>query len=401
MKKVRTAFQFILALLILGGASAAAFLLLKTAPETVPEDKKQAVKIVQVVDLKPSDQGIVVSAFGTVIPAREVTVQPQVSGKVVSQHEALVPGGRVVAGEELVRIDPADYELTLTERKSELEEARYEFDIENGRQLIAKREWEQLRADLPDADMNPSLALREPQKRRAEAMVAKAENAIERAELDLERTRVTAPFNGMVAEESVEIGQLVESGGDICKLVGTDEFWVQATLPMSDLKRVRLPDGTEDGAGAEIHLDTGNGKMAPWKGTVVRLLSDLETTGRMARLLVAVSDPLGIQSKEESTTPLLVGSYVRVDIDAGNLTGVLTIPRSALREGNRLWLVGSDNLIRIAEPEILWTLPQSVLVPNILKEGERLVVSELKVALPGMEVDPQPLESGDGAANQP
>ena len=108
-----------------------------------------------------------------------------------------------------------------------------------------------------------------------------------------------------------------------------------------------------------------------------------------------------IASLVVASIPLLLGSYVKVDIEAGNLAGVLTIPRSALREGNRLWLVGSDNLIRIAEPEILWTRPQTVLVPNILKEGERLVVSELKVALPGMEVDPQPLDAADGSANQP
>ncbi|MCB1232416.1 MAG: HlyD family efflux transporter periplasmic adaptor subunit, partial [Verrucomicrobiae bacterium] len=362
MKKVKTAAQIIIALLILGGASAAGWILLKTAPETEVEDKKTSAKIVQVIELKPSDERIVVTAWGSVIPAQEVTMQAQVSGRVIQQHESLVPGGRLETGEELVKIDPADYELSLGEREADLEEANFEFEVERGRQIIAKREWEQLRQDLPEADTNPSLALREPHQKLAEAKVAKAKNAIDLAKLDLERTSVVAPFNSMVVEENVEVGQLLESGSDICKLVGTDRFWVRATLPIADLKRIRLPQKGKPGAIAEIHLDTGNGHAEPLKGTVIRLLADLETTGRMARILVEVEDPLALKTDEGSPrTPLLLGSYVRVDVEAGRLTGVLTIPRDALREGNRLWLVGPDKRIRIAEPEILWTRRETVL----------------------------------------
>ncbi|MDF1860311.1 MAG: efflux RND transporter periplasmic adaptor subunit [Verrucomicrobiales bacterium] len=392
MKKIRTALQFLIAVLILGGAGVVAFLLLNSAPATVPEDRQQSVKIVQVVTLTPSDEKIHVSAWGTVIPAREVSMRPQVSGRVISQNDSLVPGGELKEGEELVRIDPADYELMLTEKTADLEDAKFEHEVELGRQIIAKREWEQLRKDLPEADMNPALALREPQLRKTEAMLTKAKNEIARAELDLARTRIVAPFNSMVTEESVEVGQLVESGGMICRLVGTDSFWVRATLPISELKRIRLPEGNRDGAAAEIHLDTGNGETTLWTGTAVRLLTDLDDTGRMARLLIEVEDPLGLREDATSDTPLLLGSYVRVDMEAGSLTDVLTIPRSALREGNRLWLVGTDNRIRIAEPDILWTRPNTVLVPNDLKPGERLIVSELKSALPGMVVNPQPLE---------
>jgi hypothetical protein len=88
-----------------------------------------------------------------------------------------------------------------------------------------------------------------------------------------------------------------------------------------------------------------------------------------------------------------------VDIEAGQLDGVLSIPRSALHEGNRIWLVGEDKRLRIAEPEILWTRPETVLVPDVRKPGERLIVSELKAAPPGMLVNPQPL--GGSASSKP
>ena len=395
MKTLRLGIQILVGLAVAAGAGVVSFMLLKTAPKTVPADKKQAAKIVQVMMLEPGDERIMVTAWGTVIPSREVTIRPQVSGRVIAQNEALVPGGRLSKGDEIVQIDPSDYEFALTEKRAELVEAEYENDVEKGRQVVARREFDQLRDELPVADMNPALALREPQLRRAEAMIAKAQNAIDRAQLDLDRTVLNAPFNCMVAEESVETGQLVEPGSDICRLVGSDSFWVRATLPMSDLSRVKLPNAATTGAAAEVHLDTGNGQINPWAGKVVRLLSDLESAGRMARLLVEVEDPLGLKSKDSGRTPLLLGSYVKADIEAGMLENVLEIPRAALREGNRLWMVGLDNRIRIAEPEILWTRPQTVLVPDIRKDGERLIVSELKSALPGMEVNPQPLSASE------
>lgn len=390
MKKTRLALQLTLSLLVLGGAGVLAFLLLQSAPETVPEDRKPTMKIVQTIHLVPTDERILVSAWGEVIPAREVAIQPQVSGLVVSQHESLVPGGHLSEGEEIVRIDPADYEIALTETQADMEKALSEFELEKGRQIIAKREWEQLKDDLDEADINPALALREPQLRLAEAVMTQARNDIAKAELDLTRTRLVAPFNSMVIEESVEVGQLVRDGGTICRLVGTDEFWVRATLPIAELKRIQLPAAGREGAHAEVYLDAGSDIIGPWSGTVIRLLSDLETTGRMARLLVEIKDPLASANR----TPLLLGSYVRVDIEAGRLTGVLTIPRTALREGNQLWLVGEDKKIRIAEPEILWTRQEAVLVKNLLEPGEKLIVSELKAAVPGMTVSPQPFQSG-------
>jgi len=406
MSLPRKFFQIFVALLVLGGAAVAAWVLLKTARQTEPEDPGQAAKIVQVIELEPKDERIMVTAWGTVIPARELVVQAQVGGRVMSQHKSLVPGGRLSDGEPLLQIDQADYEMAVEGLTAEMEEAQYEFDLEKGKQVIARREWEQLKDALPDADIDPSLALREPHLRRTEAMVAKAENAIKRAKLDLERTSLEVPFNSMVIEESVEVGQLVEAGNDICRLVGTDKFWVRTTLPMADLNRIQLPNGKHGGAGADIHLDTGNAKVEPWSGEVVRLLADLEMTGRMSRILVEVEDPLDLASENHDDvgrrTPLLLGSYVRVEIEAGRLEQVLSIPRAALREGNRLWLVGVDNRIRIAEPEILWTRPETVLVENILLEGERLIVSELKAALPEMEVDPQLLDQEpDDASESP
>jgi multidrug efflux pump subunit AcrA (membrane-fusion protein) len=239
-------------------------------------------------------------------------------------------------------------------------------------------------------DVNQSLVLREPHLRRAEAFMEKATNDIEIAELQLSRTVIKAPFNAMVTEESVEIGQLLSPNSAICELVGTDEFWIQVTIPFSDLKWIRFPNGNQPGAEADVVLDMGNGESATWKGRVIRLLSDLDPLGRMARLVISVEDPLGLKKQSSGKLPLLLGSYVEVKIAAGDLENTLRVPREALREGNQIWVVGPDNLLKIVQATVLWLEKETVLISNNLEKSDQLVVSDLRVALPEMKVSPQP-----------
>ncbi len=375
----------ILLILVFGGGTS--LLLLWTGPETLPEEESRSAKIVQTIPLSPHTRSVSVSAFGSVIPARKVEIKPQVSGQVIQQNQAIAIGGHVKEGEELIRIDPKDYQLALSEVQSDLEQARFEREVESGRQVIARREWDQLQSDLNMEEVNRSLVLREPHLRRAEAMMQKATNDIEIAKLQLSRTVIQAPFNAMVIEESVEIGQLLSPSSTICELVGTDEFWIQVTVPFSELKWISFPQAGKPGAKARVILDTGDSEPIVWNGKVIRLLSDLDPLGRMARLVISVSDPLGLE--KENAFPLLLGSYVEVKIDAGKLENALTIPREALREGDQMWVVGSNNLLKILPAKILWTEKDTLLVSNNLSIGDELVVSDLRVALPGMEVEPQ------------
>jgi len=381
---------FLVILLIFGLGGCVSLMLLWTGPETLPEENADSARIVQTIPLEPQTRSVAVSAFGSVIPSRKVVIKPQVTGQVIWQSESMTTGGHVKAGDELIRIDPNDYELALAEVESTFEQARFEREVESGRQVIAQREWNELQSDLNMEEVNKSLVLREPHLRRAEALMEKAKNDIAIAELQRSRTVIRAPFNAMVVEESVEVGQLLSPGSDICELVGTDEFWIQVTIPFSQLQWVRFPEDGRPGAEAQVILDTGDGESVTWKGRVIRLLGDLDPLGRMARLVVSVTDPLELRRTSGRKVPLLLGGYVEVKIDAGNLEDTLTIPRAALREGSRIWVVGDDHLLRILPAKVLWPEKETVLISNNLEEGDQLVVSDLRVALPGMEVSPQP-----------
>jgi len=385
--KFRTLF-IILVIFVVGGA--ASYVLLSTGPEIMPKEKSSSAKIVQVIPMDPQTRSVAVTALGSVVPSRKVVIRPQVSGQVIRQSDAITIGGHVKENDEMIRIDSKDYELALSEVRSNLEQSRFEREVESGRQVIAKREWDELQADLDIGDVNRSLVLREPHLRKAEALMEKAMNDIEIAELQLSRTVIKAPFNAMVVEESVEVGQLLSPSSTICELVGTDEFWIQVTIPFSDLKWIRFPEENRAGAEAQVVLDMGNGESTAWKGEVIRLLSDLDPLGRMVRLVISVEDPLGLNKRSGSKLPLLLGSYVEVRMDAGDLENTLRIPREALREGNQIWVVGPDNLLKIVDADVLWLEKETVLISNKLEKGDQLIVSDLRVALPDMKVAPQP-----------
>ena len=342
--------------------------------------------LVEVMEAKPERQRIQVEAMGTVIPARELDLVPEVNGRIIKMNSNLVPGGYLRAGDEVARIDPRDYETAVTQAAAQLEQARLNLELERGRQIIAKREWTALYPTTQSSEASSSLALREPHLESAKANVESAESMLSQARLNLDRTIIRAPFNAIVRSEAVEIGQLIMPQTRIAKLIGADRCWVQVSIPVSQTPWIDLPDMKGDGgARATITLQGDENLAVEREGRIVRLLSDLDPDGRMARLLVAVDDPLGLESdKEKQTLPLLIGAYVHVGIDGQALDNVLVIPRTAIREGDRVWVMDEDDRLSVREVNIVWRRKDSVLLTNDIAPGERVVTSRIATPIPGM-----------------
>ncbi|MFH1737990.1 MAG: efflux RND transporter periplasmic adaptor subunit, partial [bacterium] len=107
--------------------------------------------------------------------------------------------------------------------------------------------------------------------------------------------------------------------------------------------------------------------------------------GRMARLLIAIKDPLGPRSENgASEFPLLIEDYVRVEIEGGILGGIFVIPRSALREGDRVWIMDENDRLLVRKVQIPWREEGTVWVSEGIRESERIVTSSITTPLPGM-----------------
>lgn len=368
--------------LVIGGL-AGGWALWKSGPVSLPEEKARAAKMVRTIVPQPETRRVSLTVHGELIPARRVVMEPEVRGRVVRQHSLLIPGGRIAKGEELFAVDDTFGELDARVATAAVKRQQADLSEAKRQQSEAKR--------LADEEITSQteLAARDAEVTIESAELEQLQAIKDRAEELLRRHKVIAPFNALVIEEAVEVGQQVDTGFAAATLVGADEFWVRVAVPMNQLQWIQLPSDGKPGATAKVILETG-GERAVRTGTVIRLLGDMERTGRMARVLVSIKDPLGHAQQNGKSVPFLLGSYVRVEIDAGELKDVLTIQRSALRDGNRIWVADSKGELQIREAKVRWEQGETVFIDNVLQTGDALIVSQLRVALPGMKVQAQP-----------
>ncbi|MFN3197190.1 MAG: efflux RND transporter periplasmic adaptor subunit [Bradymonadia bacterium] len=371
-------FQGLLAVVVLAGGG---FMAKKLVASRQPAKRKPAVSRGALVDVfiaSASSQKAIITAQGTVIPAQQVTLQPQVQGAITEINPQLVPGGRVQAGDALLEIDASDYRLAVEQQQANLARAEFELEVERGRKLVADREWKLLKK-RGGAKGSGTLARREPHIKVAKATVRGAKSALRRARLDVNRTRLSAPFNAIVEAESVEVGQVIRPGVAVATLVGTDAFWVQTSVPMDELGWMQLPDAQGKG-GAKAHVVYRHeGKEVRREGRVVRLLGRLDPVGRMARLMVQVERPL-------EGSPLLLGAFVSVEIEGRGLDAVYEVPRLAVRTDDTLWKVKADNTLVISPVKVIRKRAQTVLVAEGVGEGDKIVTSKLTAPVPGMKL---------------
>lgn len=384
-------------LLAAGGAGAAGFVL--TRPKSEKAEREVLATPVEVTPVAVGPENVRIRAQGTVLPAEKVTLFAQVSGRVVWQADELVPGGRFEKGERLLRVDPRDYQVALEQSAAQIANQQLLIEQEKSRQSVAEKEWALLGGDDKASESGKALALRKPQLKTAEIGLRAAESARSQAQLNLSRTEVGSPFNAMVQSEAVDEGQLVTPQTPLATLVGTDAYWVQVSIPISNLGWFDVPQRPSDtGAEARVWQSVGT-ETVERKGRIIRLLGDLDAVGNMARVLVQIDDPLGQKDEGDasassaSSLPLLLGSFVQVEIEGKPLAGVLEIPRSALRENNRVYLVGEDDGLRIEQVEILWRAESSLYVRGELKVGDRVIHSPLSTVVEGM---PLRVVSSDG-----
>ncbi len=386
----RPIIRIVLSLVILAVGIATASYLKNSAPRTKKQPPVKLSPTVQIQKVKPSSFQIIVTAMGTVIPAREVVLKSRVSGEIVEIHPEFTEGGFLKKDMKILQIDPQDYELALARKRSTVTDAEYALKLELGHQTVAKREWELLNQGKPAQDMEKELALRQPHLNKVRADLSAAEAELKAAMLDLERTRITVPFNTMVRSKSVDRGSQVTPQEPLAELVGTDAYRIQASLPVDRLEWIDVPVQTGD-PGSKARIIYGQGHEC--SGTVIRLMGDLATEGRMARILVEVADPLGLKASNKDRAPLLIGEYVRVKILGRKLDNVFQIPRTAFKDNSSIWIAGENQTLEIRKVRPVWRDADVVLLQDGLKPGEQLIVSDLPAPVQGMSVRVEPLKS--------
>jgi len=356
--------------------------LMKSKKRPKPHPIKYQGTLTEVIEVAKSDETLVITGTGTVKAARSMKLQAEVSGRITKINPQLVPGGIIRKGGTIAVIDTRDYQAAVKQRKAQVEDVHFNLTLEKGNQAVAEKEWELFDNQNASESMR-DLALRKPHFKRLQASLEAAKSALYQAEINLSRTRLIAPFDVMVQEEFLEVGQLVTPQAQLATLVGIETYWVETSIPVAHLRYMDLPDiNGENGAIAEVIYDLGEGDILRYQGRFIRLLGRLEAAGHLARILIEIDDPLGLHNAD-FPIPLLIGAFVSVEIQGTKLLDVIKAPRKALHENNQIWIMDSENRLDIRQAKVIWRRPQEVLLKSGINAGERLVISKITTPLPG------------------
>ncbi len=377
-KRSERRLKWTLSIGVLVAAAIAAYVLVITKPEPPRAEKVLEGTLVDVIQISSGRHEVDLHAKGTVVPAREIVLQPELGGRVVWQSPELVAGGRFKEGQPIVKIDPRDYELAAESYRSQVNRAKLDLALERRRGEVAKREWSSF-GEMDVSEEQRALAQREPQLESTRLALKAAQSALKKAELDLTRTILRAPFNAMVVAESVDTGQLISPQSTVARLVGTDEYHVQVSVPVAALRTVRARLDDTPGSETKIIQRVGQETIVR-RGEVIRQLPDLDPGGAMARILVRIEDPLG----KPGDLPLLLGSFVDVEVGAQPIDDAIRVPRVALRNGRSVYVMNDQDELEIRDVQIAWTEPDAVLVTDGLEANERVVTSRIPTPVPNM-----------------
>jgi RND family efflux transporter MFP subunit len=330
--------------------------------------------------------------MGTVIPSQSVNLTPRISGMVISISPNFIEGGMLKKGEELVQLDPTDYLLTIKQSENDLAKAQFNLKLEQGQQAIVKREFQLLGAELNEQEQE--LVLRKPHLNASKSALAAAEAALKQAQLNLERTRPVAPFNAIITTRNANVGAWMpafSTGTPLAKLVGTDSFWINASISVDKLRWLKIPGiNSDQGSPVKITYETGWGKGVFRSGVIKRLQAEIEPEGRMAKVIIEVDDPLSQKPSNKNAPPLMLGTYVRVELAGNNLSDVIELPETIVHDGHQIWLMTDKQTLDIREINPLWTEQgQIYLNKDQLPDNAEIITNDLPAPVQGMSIKVQ------------
>ncbi len=360
-----------------------AIAIIATGPRPDRQARPPDAPSVQTVAAAKRTAQLTVTAHGTVVPKTESNLVAEVSGRIVAVSPSMVSGGFFSQGDVLVEIERIDYEAALEQARAALASA--ESELANAELAFGRTEELAAAQSVSQADLDKALN----QLNVSRAALRQAAAALARAERDLERTRVTAPYDGRVRSEHVDTGQFVSRGEAIATLYSTD--YAEVRLPVKDqdlaflpfsLARTDPPSAVK--TKAILRAEFAGGTHA-WEADVVRTEGELDPLSRVVNVIAQVAQPY---EPEDGTPPLTVGLFVEADIMGNRVEDVVVVPSAALQAGNRLYVVDAGNRLSFREAEVVRLTAETAYLRVDVSDGERICITALDDAVEGQSVRP-------------
>lgn len=375
----------ILPILVLAGLLGAAWFVKNNPPEAAQRRERPPPRLsVETLRLAAQDFSIPVQSYGTVKPRTQTQLLPRVSGEITAVGEHFREGAFFDKGELLLQIDPRDYQVVVQRAEAALVQAQQALVQERAQAKQAREDWQR----LGKRGQPSSLVLRLPQQKAAEAKILSAKADLSRAKLDLERTRIYAPYAGRILRKNVDVGQSVSSGNVLAELYATDYVEVRLPLKNNDLAFVQLPErfrhSDKDLSFPKVTLVSQLVGRETWEGRIVRTEGALDSATQQLYVIAQIDDPYGPAAGERY--PLKIGQYMTAEIQGRLIEDVITIPNSTIYQGSYVYVVEKGVLQR-REIDIAWQGQERALVSQGLQVGDQLVTTLLGQVTSGTRVD--------------
>ena len=318
---------------------------------------------------------------GEVRPLNEINLISQVSGQIVKAADEFVDGGIIKAGSPLVWIDDRDYKLAVISAESRVAQASKLLEREIAESELAKNDWE----ELGIGEASP-LTLRIPQLKEAEAAEKAALADLEKAKLNLERTVVKLPFQGIIRQKKTGVGQFVGTGSILATAFSTEEVLIALPLTDTELSYLGLPLAYEEekifsGPKVNFYSFVSN-KNSEWTGRIVRTAGSIDPLTRLVYVYAEVVNPY------QQSPPLAIGMFVDAIIEGKTIKDGFLVPNSAINNNSDIYIINASDNLEIRKIEVLGTENDYVIIKGEISEGERVVVSPLNNAKAGMALKP-------------
>lgn len=401
------------------------------AEEGRPPQGRERVFAAEVAPLSFGDETPVLTAFGEIRSRRTLELRAPAEGTVIELAEGFEDGGAVIAGQVLLRIDPADAQSALDTASADLRDAENELSEATsalelaGEEVTAARMQADIRqralerardlaergvgstaaietAELAAATANQQILAQRRALATAEARVDNAGTALDRrrivvaeAERGLAQTALRAEFDGVLTDVDIAAGRLVSRSERVASLIDADALEVAFRISTAQYIRLLDADGDLPQRPVTVLLDVF-GLNVQADATLTRESGSVEE-GQSGRLLFARID---------EARGMRVGDFVRVEVQEPILRDVARVPATALGSDGQILLLGDDDLLVAADVALLRRQGDDVLIRGVAAEGppnsdlrdREVVLTRTPVLGDGIRVSPIRPNTAEGDA---
>lgn len=410
--------------------------LVKLQPSMVHETNAGLVTPVNIIEIKAYQVRPAITGFGTVEPDILLDSKAEIAGKITYVHPQLRNGAILQKDTIIIRIEQQDYQLALQQaqasansNRAQLREIQLQKDnlqtelgIVQKKLQLAKLELSRVQSlvnkqsiskSSRDAHQVDVLKLQqEVQKLKhqlnslpeqiasAEAALANSESIVETQQRNLDRTIIKLPFNARISELAVDENQYIDKGALLYSAQTTDKILINGQFALQHFRTLAkdfkahsalLKEAFQSGFSSSIFTQLGLSakirladQASPfWQANIERISSQLDPVTRTLGVIVSVDNPY-TQIIPGTKPPLMQGMYTEIILQ-GKANTYYMIPRDALHE-NQIFIVNKQNQLErrtVKDPQVQGKM---VLLSTGIQAGEKLVVSDLFPAIPGMQL---------------